>query len=798
MTRISLALLLLAGSAAAEPRLSPRVRMVAHQLLPSHAIAAPGGTDDRAVVTVQLDPSASGASATSAAATLASAGFDARPLTATLVEVHASAAELAALIAQPGVRAVEERRVLHTLLDQSGPAIRAPQARQESGLDGTGILLGFVDTGADVRHADLRNADGSSRVQALIDFSQPADSRHPELGPLRGPVWLKSEIDAALAAEAAGMTPMVPVTEKDVDGHGTHVAATSTSNGLATGNGFPAGRYVGMAPGAEIVVAQATHGGHTFTDDDVIAALGWVADMATRLQRPLVLNLSLGGSGGPHDGTASLERAIDDLFPADMPGRIAVLAAGNDGTQDLHASASLIDGEVVFSLELATYTDSDGVVDLELWYTGSLELSVETPGGFQTDWIGPGGSLSSDQVITNHIAEGKVVVTNDATPQDNGRRSAGVALVGPMAASPVAGTWKIHVRGQAARFDAWSVESPSSGAPARFTDHITVDERIGLPATAHNVITVGSFATKNTWMTNDGQTIQRNLVLGNPSSFSSTGPTIDGRFAPDLLAPGEFIMAALSSATSPNDPSSAFYVPGHPNYTWADDGVHAALRGTSQAAPHVAGACALLLQADPTLTLTSMRELLRVTARPTPVGWSTREGFGKLDVLSALHYLRGQRGTTLDANQSSVGSSRDLVAPGEDTFTVTAIPRDGDGVALGAGHAVTIEASEGQALGDVVDTGWGRYERTFVAHAPRGTAAHVTVTVDEVALAAQPTIYFVVDRSEIGQPFVAGGGCELDRRPSDGLALAGVAVLLGLAWMVRKSRRRPARSTLES
>src|SRR5205085_2548664 len=107
-----------------------------------------------------------------------------------------------------------------------------------------------------------------------------------------------------------------------------------------------------------------------------------------------------------------------------------------------------------------------------------------------------------------------------------------------------------------------------------------------------------------------------------------------GRFAPDLIAPGEFIAAALSADAPPDRPGSAFFVGGSaPDFAWADDGVHGLLRGTSQAAPHVAGAAALLLQADPSLTALQVREILRVTATHEGRGFSPRVGFGRLDVL---------------------------------------------------------------------------------------------------------------------------------------------------------------------
>ena len=70
---------------------------------------------------------------------------------------------------------------------------------------------------------------------------------------------------------------------------------------------------------------------------------------------------------------------------------------------------------------------------------------------------------------------------------------------------------------------------------------------------------------------------------------------------------------------------------GDPDFLWADDGVHAALRGTSQAAPHVSGAVALLFQLNQGLRTSQLRELLRTTTSGVP-GYSPYSGFGKLAV----------------------------------------------------------------------------------------------------------------------------------------------------------------------
>jgi subtilisin family serine protease len=557
---------------------------------------------------------------------------------------------------------------------------------------------------------------------------------------------------------------------------------------------FPAGRYVGMAPGAELIAVQASRDKTgSFVDADVLGAASWVVDAATTERKPVVLNLSLGGPGGPHDGTSSLEKGLDEIFPPDGIGRTVVVAAGNDGAVDLHAGKSMLDGELVLPVELGKYTDANGQVMIEIWYTGTLELAAETPGGVRTSGVAAGGSLTTEPIVTNHINEGKIVITQDADAREDGRRTAGIALVGATDMSPTSGTWKLHIRGQATRFDAWVVDSPPSGAEARFTQWVDTDERIGLPGTAHNAIVVGSFGSRNEWVTVDGMDIMRPNVVGDASPFSSSGPSADGRFLPDVLAPGEFIISALSRDAPPDMPGTAFFVPSRPTFGWADDGVHAVLRGTSQASPHVTGVIALLYQIDPSLTPLEIREILRTTANPQAPGYTPREGFGHVDALAAVRYLRGLRGTGVDANMSSIGLLRDLLPPGDSTTTVTVTPRDANGAPLGTGHDVSIEASAGDATGPVVDVGWGRYERTFAAHAPRGTAARVTAVADGIELATHPTFYIAADRTEIGNNFVAAGGCSA----SPGVPVSTAILVVAAILLARYSRRRRPRSTLE-
>src|SRR5262245_9378717 len=53
------------------------------------------------------------------------------------------------------------RPPLRPLLDHADEWVQASLGRAEAGLAGDGVYVGVVDTGFDVRHPDLRNADGS-------------------------------------------------------------------------------------------------------------------------------------------------------------------------------------------------------------------------------------------------------------------------------------------------------------------------------------------------------------------------------------------------------------------------------------------------------------------------------------------------------------------------------------------------------------------------------------------------------------------------------------------------------------
>ncbi len=118
------------------------------------------------------------------------------------------------------------------------------------------------------------------------------------------------------------------------------------------------------------------------------------------------------------------------------------------------------------------------------------------------------------------------------------------------------------------------------------------------PADADSVISVGAV---------DGSNVS--------PTFSSHGPTYDGRIKPEVVARG---VGTYGAGTNGIDS----FISG---------------QGTSLSTPLVAGACALILEAHPNWTPMMVREALMLTADGNTSPDNTR-GFGLIDVVAAINY----------------------------------------------------------------------------------------------------------------------------------------------------------------
>ena len=112
-------------------------------------------------------------------------------------------------------------------------------------LQGTGVIVGFIDTGIRYRLDVFRRSDGSSRIMAIWD--QTIQDGEPPEGFLYGTEYTRADIDRALTADV----PELIVPSTDTDGHGTQMASAAVGSILNQGLTFR-----GAAPLADIAVVK--------------------------------------------------------------------------------------------------------------------------------------------------------------------------------------------------------------------------------------------------------------------------------------------------------------------------------------------------------------------------------------------------------------------------------------------------------------------------------------------------------------------------------------------------------------
>jgi hypothetical protein len=220
--------------------------------------------------------------------------------------------------------------------------------------------------------------------------------------------------------------------------------------------------------------------------------------------------------------------------------------------------------------------------------------------------------------------------------------------------------------------------------------------------------------------------------------FSNRGPRVgDYALKPDMTAPGVGIHAARSSTGWLGEPGQQYMD----------------LDGTSMAAPHVAGAAAILVQRHPTWTPAQLKAALMGSAQPNPATPAFHQGAGRLDI------GRGYQQAVL-ADPPGVSLGRQPWPHGDDAVLTRTVTYTNTGTT-----AVTLNLSLNARGpdGTAAPSGMFTLDATSVGVAP-GATAQVTLTATTsvegpnglyggqitatAAGGAQVTTPFAVDRGD--------------------------------------------------
>jgi subtilisin family serine protease len=559
------------------------------------------------------------------------------------VALNVPSSAIAAIEAMPQVKKVHPNGLLYTQLNSSVKYINAPKvygAVEElsqfddlrEGYEGQGINVAIIDTGVDWTHPMFGG-----------------DPTPPRLG-----VAPPTPAVTSTNKKVIYYLPLTDIAANDGFGHGTHVAST-VAGYLAMhpgADGIPNTaddiRLHGVAPQAKImsykvcsdikssISSLATPIGGCEYSDTIMGIEDSVSPFTiTGQPKPIanVINMSLGGAGGPDSPTAVA------ASNAALLGTTVVAASGNSGPGDGTTGAPAAGTHVI---SVAANTHPGGA---PLWSVDVLQANAVNPA--TTGAVTPAKNLPAQSGFdrmklypmkgtpppaTNSIAQRYVFVNNLYGPWP-------ASVAGRIALVKDPGLTSVtfaDAANQAAAYGAvgmiyFSTSTNPTAATASIPaanilpedGEILVD---ALSSTDNNDVDPANGALSELPVRMNP--IFSDKFMGEMADFSSRGPVRGfGQIKPDVSAPGVAVLAALPPASLLGGLIGG--LEGTPNYGHLD--------GTSMASPHVAGAVVLIKQAHPDWSSDVIRTALINTATNmrNESGGSKADGPGTADSILA-------------------------------------------------------------------------------------------------------------------------------------------------------------------
>lgn len=546
-------------------------------------------------------------------------------------------------------------------------------------LTGRGVIVGIIDTGIDFNHVNLCGIDGKTRVKAVY---MPCDTTGPR--PVVGGDTLPGS-----CYESPDMIAML-TTDFNGTSHGTHTLGTAAGSYRANG-------WYGVATEADLVACGMP--GDSLSDANVANALKYIFDYADRVNKPCVVNMSIGTNEGPNNGTSFMCRTFEALSG---PGRICVLSAGNDGNVPVRFNHRLAgDGDVVTTLMRGKSSGTQHNGYVSMWSDGASvhrsRLVAINRGdnsiAYASPWI---GLQDEDSVFTlsrevehdfARFFTGEVQFASAMEPQFNqagdriGDRYHSFWIFDATISSDYllglqyTSSDEVELVGWSTKddyFDTFGIDGMVGGSTQGSISDL---------ATTDSVISVGAYCSRKSYFDSNNELYTYNRCTPDDIAyFSSYGPDESGIERPDLYAPG---FAVISSANRYHDSSHYQHMP--PGVTVSGvEYPYSVIYGTSMSAPVVTGVIAMMLQLNPSLTVSDVREAFRTSSVKDAFvtgGDHSKWGFGKLDAWAAVDavighcLLPGDVNNDREVNIADVMAIVDILLRGNDAADASTLVR---------------------------------------------------------------------------------------------------------------------------
>jgi serine protease AprX len=276
-------------------------------------------------------------------------------------------------------------------------SVFAPQVWPRATGEGVGVAV--IDTGIDGALPDFTAPDGSSRIVATVATNPDA------------------------------------TTQSDGYGHGTHVAGIVAGNGARRPADEPgAGKYIGIAPGANLIAIKASDDQGHGTVLDAIYGLQFAVDHRADYNIRVV-NLSVSSTDPQSYKTDPLDAAVESAY---FHGILVVAAVGNRGSAD--GATQYAPGNDPFALSVGAVDDQGTKDRLDDAFADWSSVGT-TQDGFTKPDIGAPGAHIVSTLARNSAFESLC----PACVVDNGYfRVGGSSMAAPVVAGVAALLFQLH------------------------------------------------------------------------------------------------------------------------------------------------------------------------------------------------------------------------------------------------------------------------------------------------------------------------------------------------------------------
>ena len=581
--------------------------------------------------------------------------------------------------------------------------------------DGTGVVLGVIDTGIDFQHIAFKDASGNSRIKRAYVYN------------------------GSSAKEYTSITSSSPTTDDKSEDHGTHTSSTAggssvivSGSNVTVTNDHANATYGGMAPGADLYLAGINGLSSTYMAN----AFQKICDYADAQGKPVVISNSWGSQYGPHDGTGDFADITAQYFGASHPNHVCLFAASNDGGKSkdgegggYHVSGTASSSSPLGSiLRAASYSNTDagyyyyGII-ANAWSrsklsSGSLACKIfvldSSTGAVKTSvTVTPSTSGATVSGLSSYFS-GTLYAYKDYVSSNKSQimlYTSGLTSRSYTTTTKNGSTYykskytlavQFYPTSGSCTIDAWG------GSYGYFTSHLSTsgytwtngsdDMCVSDEATDPNVISIGAYVTANTWKAASGSSYSMSDVytvgdIAYFSSYATANQSPTGIQYPWITAPGARLAAGVNHYHTASVDDYSYY-----GSDFSSDLVvnsssypYAMMEGTSMATPVAAGIVALWLQAakesGQSLTSSDIKNIMKQTAikdsYTTSGANASHFGNGKINALAGLQQILGSTPGTvvttpvITASASSLAFSGTVGQTYTKTFTVTGTDLEG-------------------------------------------------------------------------------------------------------------------------